>query len=142
MKLLKDFVRWFFYITTAVLMICAFHFSVSGDDLIPTKTLWQILLAGFLTAGVTALLYPREGRKRGRIFSQCLLHYGALCAVMIVSGHCFGWLEYDFGGIAMMLASVAVVYLICFGTHYLIDLHDADKINRRLREKYGEEMTQ
>ena len=142
MKLLKDFVRWFFYITTAVLIICAFHFGVSDSDLIPKKTLWQILLSGLLTAGVTTLLYPGECSSKNQIFPRCLLHYGALCAVMIVSGHWFGWLEYDFGGIVMMLLSVAVVYLICVGTYFLIDLHNADKINRRLQEKYGEKKSE
>ena len=138
MKFLKDFVRWFFYISTAVLFICAVDFSLWGGDLIPKSTLWQILLSGFLTAALTVLLFPGEGGSRARIFFQCLAHYGALCAVMIVSGHQFGWLEYSFGGIAMMLVSVAGVYVICLGLHYLVDLRYADKINRRLQEKYGE----
>ena len=38
----------------------------------------------------------------------------------------------------MMLVSVAGVYVICLGLHYLVDLRYADKINRRLQEKYGE----
>ena len=138
MELIKKFLRWFFYITTAVLIICAVNFGVSDGDVIPKETLWQILLSGFLTAGVTTLLYPRESCKGGRVLLQCLVHYAALCAVMIVSGHQFGWLDYNAGGIAMMLVSVAVVYLICFGVYFLVDLHQADKINRRLREKYGE----
>lgn len=138
MRLIRKFLRWFFYITTAVLIICAFHFGVSGDETLPKDTLWQILLSGFLTAGVTVLLYPREGYKGGRFLWHCVLHYAVLCAVMVVSGHQFGWLEYNAGGITMMLASVAVVYLICFGVYFLIDLRHADAINRKLREKYGE----
>lgn len=141
MRFLKDFARWFFYISTAVLIICAINFSVSDVDLISKDTLWQILLSGFLTALVTVLLYPRENSAGSRIFLQCLIHYGALCAVMILSGHQFGWLEYDFAGIAMMLVSVAVVYLICLGMYYLVDRSNADKINRRLREKYGENLS-
>ena len=137
MKLVKDFLRWFFYITTAVLIICAVHFAMSENDVIPKDTLWRILISGFLTAGVTVLLFPKEHGKRNRIFAHFLIHYAALSAVMIVCGHWFGWLEYNPGGIVMMLVSVAVVYLICFGVYYIIDLRDADKINRRMKEKYG-----
>lgn len=137
MRFVKDFVKWFFYITTAVLIICAFHFGVSEGDVIEKDTLWQILLSGFLTAGVTVFLLPRDNRVI-RPLAQFFVHYAALSAVMLVCGHWFGWLEYNVAGIAMMLVSVAVVYLICFGIYYLIDLREADKINRRLKEKYGE----
>lgn len=138
MRFLKDFARWFFYISTAILIICAINFGVSDEDLISKHTLWQILLSGVLTAAVTVLLYPNESITGRRFIPRCLLHYGALCAVMLMSGHQFGWLEYNFVGVAMMLVSVAVVYLICMGMYYLVDRSNADKINRKLREKYGE----
>lgn len=138
MKYVKDFVRWFFYITTAVLLICAFHFGVAGDETLPKGTLWQILLSGFLTTAVTVILCHGVNAESRHLRLRFLLHYLALCAVMILSGHSFGWLEYDVEGILMMVVSVAVVYLICFGVYFLMDMGYAGRINRGLREKYGE----
>lgn len=38
----------------------------------------------------------------------------------------------------MMLAAVAVVYLLTFMAHYVIDIKQAEKINQKLKEKYGD----
>lgn len=38
----------------------------------------------------------------------------------------------------MMLAAVAVVYLLTFMAHYVIDIKQAAKINQKLKEKYGD----
>lgn len=138
MKIFKDFIRWFLYITVGVLIVCAVNFQLSDLEAIPRETLWQILLSGGLTAGVTTLFYPKENVSKVPFLIGIAIHYAALCIVMILCGHWFGWLEYKPAGIVMMLLSVAGVYALVFGVHYMIDLKRADEINQKLREKYGD----
>ena len=58
---------------------------------------------------------------------------------MIVSGCLFGWMNFNLAGVLGMMIDVAVVYLIAFLTYWLIDLKQAEDINKKLREKYKEE---
>lgn len=37
-----------------------------------------------------------------------------------------------------MAVDVVVVYLICFGVYYLVDLKQANDINKKLKEKYDD----
>lgn len=132
MSVIRNFIRWFQYITTGILIICAINFGLSDTDIIPMMTLWQILLSGFLTTLVTMLMY--SGKRMSLI--RCGIHYFLLCAVMIPCGYWFGWLSLDAAGICMMALSVAAVYLLSVVVYYLIDLKQAEKINQRLKEKY------
>lgn len=136
MKVFRDFIKWFLYITVGILVVCAVNFALSGSDTIPMMTLWQILLSGGLTTLVTMLLYPRESGKKSAVFVGCLIHYAVLCVVMIVCGYWFQWLSLDAEGICMMCLSVAGVYLLAFTAYYILDLRQAKKINQRLKEKY------
>lgn len=138
MRVLKDFVKWFLYITMGILIVCAVNFQIADAESIPKETLWQILLSGFLTTGITVLLYPRNGSNKSTFWVEVLAHYLALCIIMILCGYWFGWLDFDLGGIVMMVVSVAAVYGITFLIYYLIDLKQADEINQKLKEKYGE----
>lgn len=138
MRVLKDFVKWFLYITMGILIVCAVNFQLADAESIPKETLWQILLSGFLTTGITVLLYPRNGSNKSTFWVEILAHYLALCIIMILCGYWFGWLDFDLGGIVMMVVSVAAVYGITFLIYYLIDLKQADEINQKLKEKYGE----
>lgn len=139
MKVFKDFVKWFLYITMGILIVCAVNFQLADVGSLPKETLWQILLSGFLTSGITALLYPRAGMNKCMFWVRIGIHYLALCIIMILCGHWFGWLDFDFGGIMMMVLSVAAVYVLTFVIYYLIDLKRADEINQKLKERYGEE---
>ncbi len=136
MEKLKLFIKYFFYITAGVLLITAVSFSLSDAQALPKNTLWQVLCSSALTAGVTALFTPQNCRTIGEFAARGLIHYAALCVVMIVCGHSFGWVEYTVSGIAAMMVSVALVYLFTSVAYYIIDCRDADEINRKLREKY------
>lgn len=138
MKKLIEFVKFFIYITMGILVVCTINFQIYGDDLIPVDTLWQILLSGFLTTAVTMLFHPSEKRGKFITFVSVFIHYGLLCIVMIICGHRFGWVDFNFTGIASMLVSVIVVYILTLFNYYLIDLKWANEINKKLREKYGD----
>lgn len=138
MKKILEFIKWFFYITTSVVFICAANLTISGGNTIFVNTLWQILLCGFLTALVTVLLRP-GAKDGGKIMMlKIIIHYIILCVVMIICGHWFGWMVFSFADIVMMLVSVAVVYLIVFTAGFWLDLKGAEEINRRLKEKYND----
>ena len=139
MKKILLFIKYFFYITTGILIVVALNFALSDEETLPRDTLWQILASGALTAAITAVLSPQDSRTFGGFAVKCALHYAALCVVMILCGHSFGWLSYDLGGIAMMALSVSLVYLFTFFSYYIMDRKQADDINRRLREKYRDE---
>lgn len=135
MERIKDFVQWFVYITSGILIVCAVNFSLYGDGTIPCYTLWEILLSAFLTTFVTVLLMPdgKTGIKHmilGRMF-----HYICLSVVMIGCGTLFGWMNINIEGIVMMLVSVGCVYLFSFGIGYLLDKKIADDVNRALQER-------
>lgn len=136
MKRVFEFMKWFFYITTCVLIVVAVNIEIAGDEFIRPAVLWQILLSGFLTSFVTILLRPNED-DGGRLgFLKILIHYLVLCVVMIVCGYWFGWLKLNFRGILMMVVSTAVVYLLVYLAAYRLDKKQADEINRKLQGKY------
>lgn len=138
MKKILEFIKWFFYITTSVLFICAANQALFGEDTVFTQTLWNILLSGFITALVTTLLRP-DKKDGGKIMiMKIIIHYIILCVVMIICGHWFGWMDFSLRDIIMMLVSVAIVYLIVFFAGFWIDLKRADEINQKLKEKYSD----
>ena len=139
MRRLSDFIKWYFYITTGILFIVAGNFALVKAEMIPGDTLWQILLSGFLTTLVTVALVPREGMSKKITWIHILLHYLGLCVTMVISGYWFGWINLNPAGICLMMVSVALVYLIVFVVYYLLDVKQADAINRKLQEKYSEE---
>ena len=136
MKIFSDFIKWFLYITTCILIVVAANIIISGKDMIPADTLWQILLSGFLTTLVTILLWAKEpGNIRSGII-RMVVHYIALCAVMIVCGRWFDWMNLSPAGIVMMVISVAVVYALVVLADYWTGRKLADEINQKLKGRY------
>ena len=139
MKIISSFIKWYFYITTGILFVCAINMTLSREENIPSDTLWKILLSGFLTTVVTMFFLFRESDSKFVMIYRMILHYLALGIVMILSGRWFGWLEFDISGIVMMLLSVAVVYLLTFLVYYILDRKEAQEINQKLNEKYHDD---
>lgn len=138
MRKFHEFVKWTLYITTGILIVCASNVLLMGEEQIPAEMLWQILLAGALTSFVTVVFFPRECEEKIGTILQFALHYAVLCVVMIICGSMFGWMNLNAAGVIMMLISVAVVYLLSFLAYYIIDMRQADAINQKLKERYGD----
>ncbi len=139
MKFITEFLKYFVIITTGVLLICAINVSLSethGESLSVNDTLWQILGAGAATAFVTALVYRRECNTKKKFIVMVIIHYILICAMMIVMGVSFGWMDLNIGGIIMMTVSAALVYLFTYAVRYFSDMRQADEFNRALKEKY------
>lgn len=139
MKIISSFIKWYFYITTGILFVCAINMTLSREENIPSDTLWKILLSGFLTTVVTMFFLFRESDSKFVMGYRMFLHYLALGIVMILSGRWFGWLEFDISGIVMMLLSVAVVYFLTSLAYYILDRKEAQEINQKLNEKYHDD---
>ena len=138
MNKLFEFVRWFFYINTCVLFVCAANIQISCSETVPTITLLQILLSGFFTALVTVIFRPGEQDGGRVVLIKIMVHYFVLCGVMIGCGCRFGWMDLNLNGIVMMAVSVAVVYLLVFLAGYWLDKKQADEINKKLKGKYSD----
>lgn len=139
MKIISSFIKWYLYITTGILLVCAINITLSREENIPSNTLWKVLLSGFLTTAVTMFFLFRESDSKFVMGYRMILHYLALSIVMIVSGRWFGWLEFRISGIAMMLLSVAVVYFLTSLAYYILDRKEAQEINQKLNEKYHDD---
>ncbi len=132
MKLVSEAFKWFLYITTGTLIVTAIIFTLSGEEMISVNTLWKILLASLLTTIVTVCLHPAEEKNVGGY----ILHYIALCVVMIVCGRLFDWIDFSLSGILLMMAAVAGVYMISFVAYWLVDRKQAEEINKMLKKRY------
>lgn len=134
------FVEWFVFITAGILIICAVNFLLfSGGEDLPGDTLGHILLAAFLTAAETAVFFMAEPEKKSSMILWFVLHFGCLTLTMLVCGIRFGWIDASVFGMTEMVVSVAGVYAFAMVVYYILDIHRAEQINRRLREKYQEE---
>ena len=136
MKIITESIKYFMYITTAIIIICALNITLSGNDTMSSNTLWQIIISGAATAVVTAIVYSREVSTTKGFITMMAVHYVILCVVMTFLGVMFGWMKLCIPGIIMMVISVALVYVITFLSRYLLDKKQADLFNETLKNKY------
>lgn len=132
MKKIQEFLLWFVCITVGILIICAISFALSGEEILPKSILWQILLAGFITAIVTTFLHPLEHEGIG----GHLLQYAILCAIMIFFGIQFGWIPKSLAGAVTMIVDVALVYAFTTAVSLLMFYKQTNAMNKALQEKY------
>ncbi len=139
MRIMQEFLKWFVYITTGVLFVCAVIYTFfSKEEMIPSETLWQILLAGVLTSLVTTVFekFLMAAEMVKHLYVVGVLHYASLCACMVACGLVFGWVELQPGSMVQMCLFVAVVYLFVVAVDYILGRQLAEKINRKLKETY------
>ena len=139
MRSIKELVKWFLYITTGIVIVCAINFGLADMETISSDTLWQILLSAFITAFLTWILCPTEENRKSVFWIRTVLHYAALCVVMVFFGNWCGWMTLNVSGVLMMAVDVAIVYVINYIVYYVIDAKNADEMTRKLKEKYHEE---
>lgn len=140
MRMLSNFVKWFLYITTGIMIVCGINYTLAGIETVTVDVFWKILFCGFATTLVTVLLLPREEDGKIKSYIKFALHYITLCIVMIPVGVWFGWISFQPGGIIIMMADVGGVYFAACLAYYIIDCRQAEEINKGLREKYGDDM--
>lgn len=103
MRKIIEFLKWFMYIMTCVLSVCAVNMEIYDTNVIPVDTLWQILLAGLITAAATTVfLGAGDFDNRPITVVKMLIHYVVLCVVTVLCGSRFGWMELVPSDIVMM----------------------------------------
>ena len=122
MKKIGEYVKWYVYITTSILMVEALIFVLYGAKELPGETLWQIMISGLVTTLLTVAMTYLDTKTMAGSILKYVGHYAALCAVMIALGGWFGWINLNVRGIMLMMGAVAAVYVLAFGTYYIIDL--------------------
>lgn len=140
MRTLSNFVKWFLYITTGIMIVCGINYTLAGIETVTVDVFWKILFCGFATTLVTVLLLPKEEDGKIKSYIKFALHYITLCIVMIPVGVWFGWISFQPSGIIIMMADVGGVYFAACLAYYIIDCRQAEEINKGLREKYGDDM--
>lgn len=139
MKTLGNFIKWFLYITVGILIVCGISYRIEGIETVTVDIFWMILLSAFVTSLLTVLFLPKEEDRKVKSGIKHALHYIVLCVIMCFLGERFGWLDYDLAGVVGMVIRVGIVYLLAFMAYYIIDIKQANDINKMLQEKYGEE---
>lgn len=139
MKKFANFIKWFLYITIGIFFVCAVAYTLEDVDSISVNIFWKILLSGFVTTLVTIFFRCWEEEENSKLWVRVVFHYVVLCVVMSILGMWFGWIEAAPSGVGKMVIYVGLVYLLAFGAYYIIDIKQADAINKKLREKYGDE---
>lgn len=138
MRWFRNFVKWFLYITTGILVICGINYKLAGVETVSTDIFWNILFCGLATTLATVLLLPKEEDGRTVSYLKFALHYVVLCIIMVPVGVWFGWISLSLSGVVKMAVDVGGVYLLAVVAYCITDYRQADEINRRLKEKYGD----
>lgn len=139
MKTLGNFIKWFLYITVGILIVCGISYRMEGLEMVTVDIFWMILLSAFVTTLATVFILPGEEDGKVKSCVKFVLHYIVLCVMMCFLGERFGWIDYDLMGVVGMAIRVGFVYLLAFMAYYIIDIRQADEINKMLQEKYGDE---
>ena len=139
MKTLGNFIKWFLYITGGILIVCGVSYWLAGMEAVPVNVFGMIFLSAFVTTLATILILPGEEDGKVKSYVKFVLHYIVLCVIMCFLGVRFGWMNSDLIGIGMMVIDVGLVYVLAFLAHYFIDVKQADEINKKLEERYGDQ---
>lgn len=139
MKILGNFIKWFLYITVGILIVCGISCWIEGKETVTVDIFWMILFSAFVTALVTALIFPKEEYGKVKYGIKFVLHYSVLCIIMCYLGERFEWIDFNPAGVIQMIIWVGIVYLLVFMADYIIGIKQANDINKMLQEKYGEE---
>lgn len=136
MKRISDIIKYFTFITTGIVILFILIMLVQHDEALDLSTLIEITALGLITSLITVFLYPFEMEKINREYLlRILLHYTVLCAAASVFGISFGWITFSFGGIVLMMISVAGIYVFTYAVAYMTAVYDAEELNRALKDK-------
>ena len=135
MKKVRQFIECFVTVATGILIIAAFVYPSQPENLSPT-TLRQILLSAGLCSLATVLFFPDENASKTRTWVGIGLHFVSLCAIMILCGRWFGWIDTSFVATAIMVGYVVIVYAFTTGTTYIMEKRQAAELNARLKQNF------
>lgn len=134
MKYISEFIKYFCYITTGIVIVSGI--SVLQYEKIISVTIIQTVLAGAITALVTTILLAGEPKSKKDILFRMGLHYILLCVIMVIIGFSFNWISKDIFGVIFMVISVGVVYVFVTISYVFTSRKEVNELNKALIEKY------
>lgn len=134
MKYISEFIKYFCYITTGIVIVSGI--SVLQYEKINSITIIQTVLAGAITALVTTILLAGEPKSKKDILFRMGLHYILLCVIMVIIGFSFNWISKDIFGVIFMVISVGVVYVFVTISYVFTSRKEVNELNKALIEKY------
>lgn len=134
MKYISEFIKYFCFITTGILIISGI--TVVNHDEIPPEICLQIVLSGAITALVSTIFLTGEPKNKTDMLCRMGLHYISLCVIMIIMSFSFGWMERSIGGAVSMIVSVAIVYIFTTIAYVFTSRKEVREINEALQKKY------
>ncbi|MBQ9139073.1 MAG: DUF3021 family protein [Ruminococcus sp.] len=134
MKYISEFIKYFCYITTGIVIVSGI--SVLQYEKINSVTIIQTVLAGAITALVTTILLAGEPKSKKDILFRMGLHYILLCVIMVIIGFSFNWISKDIFGVIFMVISVGVAYVFVTISYVFTSRKEVNELNKALIEKY------
>ena len=137
MKYISEFIKYFCFITTGILIISGI--TVVNHDEIPPEICLQIVLAGAITALVSTIFLTGEPKSKKDMFLRMGLHYVSLCVIMVIIGIKFNWIPKSIKGLIFMIVSVGVVYIFVTLSYVFTSRKEVNEMNKALIKKYHNE---
>ncbi len=110
----------------------AFIGQKTGEELLRLAVCFIVIATGF---SVPSLIYEKENLANS---IKVLIHMAAGTVVYLITAFFAGWIEKSFGAIVVYILialGVAAIFWVIFMLAFKLQ---ADKINRKIREKQGD----
>lgn len=140
MKRLKSMAEFFEKITTGILFVTAVYIPAfyGWDQVLHVEILWQILLLSVVCT-LGSIIMPLGEEKevsRNSMLMRHSLYYIYINVVVLALGYVFDWFSFQNAGqVFGMVLAIAFVYIAVALVCYWIQLREAEKINRKLKER-------
>lgn len=137
--MIKEFLisvlHYFVDITTAVLIAAAIFLSITGQQM-SSAILWEILLAGFITALPTAVLLCFDPDNSKVSLILWITHFLMIYGITLLMLRLFGWCTITPLSILLTFLAVVFIYMFTSFVHYLVDKKHASLMNQQLKQRY------
>ena len=134
-EFLVSLLHYFVDITTAVLIAAAFFLTVTGRE-INSTILWEILLAGAITALPTAILLCFDADSPKLSLLLWAGHFVLIFGITLLLLWAFGWCAITPISVLLTFFAVVFIYLFTCFVHYLVDKKHTSIMNQQLKQRY------
>ena len=138
--MLKEFfislVHYFVDITTAVIIVAAAYLSISGKP-VENEILWEVLLAGLLTALPSAILLTFDPKSVKLSLALWVVHFLLIYGVTLLLLNMFGWATINAQTFILTFIAVVFIYVFVCIFHYLLSKKHTTVLNQLLKRRYA-----
>lgn len=126
---------------STVVAACYITFFYGSRAALTVNILWQILTVSFFCS-LCRFIYADASDKagKGRFVIQNVLGYLYINVVVMGFGCWFDWFDVsNFSMVFGMVLVILIAYVVIVGYVFWADFRTSEQINRKLRERNGEE---